>query len=201
MRVYHESCKGVIVVFIDFVFDHCQKVESGQNGCCKVDIVVKIECDVVRAFEWICCCNDTASRLETGVDACLGNTDCLLLHGLVNGGSILVIHFIKLINKTNSLISQDQCSSLKCPFLSDWISMHSSSQTDSTCSLSGSVDYSWEDLLNILEELRLGSSWVSQEQTVDVSSDLMFATNILGHSSKHSQCNGFLDELMPVDSR
>ena len=78
--------------------------------------------------------------------------------------------------------------------------MHSSSQTDRTSSLSSSVDDSGEDLLYVLEELRLCSAWVSEKKAVDVASDFVLATNILGHSSKHSQRDGFLDELVSVDS-
>ena len=118
----------------------------------------------------------------------------------MDGSSVLVIHLVKLINETNSLVSQNKSSRFKCPLLSDWVSVRSSSKTHCTSSLSSSVDHSWENLLYVLEELRLGSTRVSEKKNIDVSSDFVLATNIFGHSSKHSQCDGFLDEFVSVDS-
>ena len=64
--------------------------------------------------------------------------------------------------------------------------MDSSSETNSTSSFTCGVHASVEHLLDVLQELRLGSTWVSKQENVDVSSDSMLTTNVLAHSSKHS---------------
>ena len=199
MRVDHEGSQSVIVVLADLVLNHCEQVESGEDGSGQVNVVIEVEGHVIGSFERVCGCDHTASGLETGVDTCFRNGDCLLFHGLVDGGSVLIVHLVKLIDQADSFVSQNQSTCLKRPLLSDRISVHSSSQTHCTSSLSGSIDDSWEYLLYVLEELRLGSTWVSEQEAVDISPDLVLATNILGHSSKHSQRDGFLDELVSVD--
>ena len=63
--------------------------------------------------------------------------------------------------------------------------MNSSCQSDCAGSLSSGVDTSMEYLLHILEELGLSSTGVSQQEHVDITSDPMFAIDILRLSTKH----------------
>lgn len=119
----------------------------------------------------------------------------------MNGGSVLFIHFVELIDQTDSFIGQNKSSSFQRPLLSDWVSVHSRSETNGTCSLTSGIDDSWEDLFNVLEELRLGCSWVSEKKAINISSNFMLSSNIFWNSSKHSQSDGFLDELVSKDGR
>ena len=68
--VDHESCKCVIVVFVDLVLHNCQKVESGKDGSCQVYVVVEVEGHIVGTFQRICCCDNTASCLKTCNNSC-----------------------------------------------------------------------------------------------------------------------------------
>ena len=124
----------------------------------------------------------------------------LLLHGFVNGHSILIVHFIELIDEAHSLISKNKGSSFEHPLLSDWILVDTSSETNGTRSLSSGVHNSWENLLNVFQELRFGSSWVSKQEHVDISSDFVLSSNILMNTSKHCKRESFLDELVAVDT-
>jgi hypothetical protein len=63
-----------------------------------------------------------------------------------------------------------------------------SSKTDGRSSLACGINASVENLLNILKELRLGSARVSKKKAVDISSDSMFAIDVLGLSSEHAKC-------------
>ena len=91
-----------------------------------------------------------------------------------------------------------ESSSFKNPLLCNWIFMHSCCQTDGTCSLTCGVDYSWRNLLDVFQELRFGSTWVSQKEHVNVSSDFMFSADIFWDTTKHGKNNTFLDELMAI---
>ena len=114
-------------------------------------------------------------------------------------GSIILIHLIELINEADTFVGEDESSTLKCPFSSDGVFVHTSCQTDSTCALSCRVDNSVVDLLDVLEELGLSGTGVTEEQHVDVATDPMLLVHVLGLASKHSQQKTFLDELMAID--
>jgi hypothetical protein len=62
------------------------------------------------------------------------------------------------------------------------------SKTDGRRSLACGINASVENLLNILKKLRLGSARVSKKKAVDISSDSMFAIDVLGLSSEHAKC-------------
>lgn len=54
-------------------------------------------------------------------------------------------------------------------------------------------------LLDVLEELGLGGSGVSEEEHVDVSPQPVLALDVLGLSSKKGQRNAGLDVLVPIN--
>ncbi len=47
----------------------------------------------------------------------------------------LVIHLVKLINQADTLVSQHQCTTLQRPLLGHRVLVHTSSQTNSGCTL------------------------------------------------------------------
>lgn len=102
-------------------------------------------------------------------------------------GSILVIHFVELINKANTLVSKDQCATLEDPFSRNGVFVDASSQADCACALTRRVDNTMENLFDVFKELRLGSTRVSQKQDVDVTPDPVFASYVLGLTSEHSE--------------
>lgn len=71
----------------------------------------------------------------------------------MDGRSILIVHLVELVNKADTFVSENQSSSFQDPFLRYWISVNTSSETYCTCTLASCVNNSWEDLLDVLEEL------------------------------------------------
>ena len=65
MRVDDEGCEGIVSLFIDVVFDHGKKVESGEDWVREVDIIIEVECLVVVTVNRVSSCDDTASCLKT----------------------------------------------------------------------------------------------------------------------------------------
>jgi len=55
------------------------------------------------------------------------------------------------------------------------------------------------ELFSVLQELRFGSTRISQEQDITVSTDSVFAVNILSFSTEHSDGKGLFDKLVSVD--
>ena len=97
---------------------------------------------------------------------------------------IFDVHFVEFINAADSVISKHESSCLDTEVSSFWVLEDTSSETCSTWSLSTSVDSSWQEGANILKELRFGSSWVTNDADIDVSSKLDSLLGLLLDSSE-----------------
>lgn len=86
-------------------------------------------------FYRVGCCDNRASGFKCSNNASLWNWDSLLFHGLMNRSSICVIHLIKLINKTNTLVSKNKGPSFQSPFLGNGRPLNICSQSNSRCTL------------------------------------------------------------------
>ncbi len=67
---------------------------------CHIDVCVCV-C-VTRDSQRVGCGQHRAARVERGLDACLGNCDCLLLHHLVDRHTVLVTHLVELVNANHT---------------------------------------------------------------------------------------------------
>ena len=54
-------------------------------------------------------------------------------------------------------------------------------------------------MLHVFQELRLGSTWVTEHQDVDVTTKTMLSLNILAFTADQRQSNGSLDVVVTVD--
>ena len=84
--------------------------------------------------------NDGAPCLESGDDSSFGDGNALLLHSLVDGGPVLVVHLVELVYEADSLVGEHHRSSLERPLLGDGIFFDRSRQPDRRSSLSRSED-------------------------------------------------------------
>lgn len=188
VEVDDEGAQIAVDLFIDLVSDYVEDVETGKNGVGEVDVVVEGDLGVVATLERICRCDDRASSPESSHNACLGDRYGLLFHCLVDRCPIMLVHLVKFVNQANTFVSQHQCSSFQLPLICRVIAFDTRSQTHSRCSLSSCVNRPEEDLLDALEELRLGDTWISEQQDVDVPSDAMGSLDYSFHSPEHGHC-------------
>lgn len=86
----------------------------------------------------------------------------MLLHGLVDTRAISLVHFIELIDEAETSVGQDKGTTLESPLASDRVFVDTSSQTNSTSTLTSCVNDTREKLLHVLEELRFGGTWVTE---------------------------------------
>jgi len=84
MRVDDESGESIIIVFINFISYHCQKIKSGENWIGEINIIIKVLGNIIGSLERICCGNDTAPGLKTCDNSSLGDGNGLLLHCLMD---------------------------------------------------------------------------------------------------------------------
>lgn len=95
-----------VVVLVGLVKQDENQVEPREEGRGQVDVLVDCLLLVVPAVEGIGRSKDRGSGVEGGGDARLGDGDCLLLHNLVDGCPVELIHFVELVNAADSHIGQ-----------------------------------------------------------------------------------------------
>lgn len=84
------------------------------------------------------------------------------------------VYLIKFVNEANTLVCQDQCSSLQSPLPCSRATFHIGCQTDSWCSLTSSKHCPRRYLLNILQKLWFGCTRVTTDEYIDISTHLVF---------------------------
>ena len=166
------------------VLDDTEHVKAGQDRLGELHVLLERDRRVVPAADRIRRGDDGAARLERGDDARLGYRDGLLLHGLVYRRAVRIVHLVKLVDQAVALVREHERPALKCPLARDWVLAHARRQTDCGRTLTGREDGSVRGLLDVLEELRLGRTWVSQEENVDVPSEAKLAVDVLGNAAE-----------------
>ena len=127
------------------------------------------------------------------MDSSLSKRNGLLLHCLMDSYLIFDVHLVEFINATDSVISKHESSCFDTEVSSFWVLKDTGSETSSTGSLTTCVDSSWQEGANVLKELRFGSSWVTNDADIDVSSKLDSLLGLLLDSSKKLEKDSLLD--------
>ena len=76
----------------------------------------RFSCIIFRS-NWICRCEDSSSGVELTHDTGFGNRDGLLLHGLMEDGTAIFVHFVELIDAADTLVREDNGTRLQDEFL------------------------------------------------------------------------------------
>lgn len=111
----------------------------------------------------------------------------------MDGCPVVFLHLVELIDAADSHISQHQSTGLKGKLLGIRIDHDGCSETDSGTSLSRCVNCPWSKERDVLEELRFGNTWVTDEGDVDFTSDFEVVMGLFGHSAGHEQQQRFFD--------
>lgn len=84
------------------------------------------------------------------------------------------IYLIKLINHADSFICQYQCSGLQRPLLCHRTPLDVGREPHGRGTLPRCENGARGDLLDVLEKLRLCCPWISTEEDIDITTDLVF---------------------------
>lgn len=63
MRVEDEGGERVIDIFVVFVFDNGEEIESGEDGVGQIDIIVEVEVWFVHTTNWVSSSDNRAPRM------------------------------------------------------------------------------------------------------------------------------------------
>lgn len=108
VHLEHVLCQQAVRLRIGLVQQQPQEVETRQQSGGQVDVVLWAALEVVAAARGVGGRQDRRSRVERGGDAALGDAHRLLLHGLVDCRSVLLLHFVKLINAADALRERER---------------------------------------------------------------------------------------------
>lgn len=106
MWIYNIISNISVMLLIAFIFQNQDEVKPTHNGFCQVDIVLKTHGWYIPTPDWVRGCNNAAPGLQLGHDACLGDGNGLLLHGLVDASPVDFVHFVEFINAADTVISK-----------------------------------------------------------------------------------------------
>ena len=71
---------------------------------------------IVSAVERICSGKHRGSRIQDSGDSSLGNRNSLLLHGFVDGDTILWTHFVEFVDADDATVGEDHRSAFQLEF-------------------------------------------------------------------------------------
>ena len=79
----------------------------------------------------------------------------------MDGSSVLLAHFVKLVDQTNAFISQNQSASLKFPLLRVAVLPYRCRKPHRRCASARCVNASAEYFLQTFEKLGFGDAWIA----------------------------------------
>jgi len=71
--------------------------------------------NIILAFR-ICSGQYCAASVELAHKSCLGYTDCLLFHCLVNTRPVMLTYAVEFVNTTQAAVGEDKRTGLQLPF-------------------------------------------------------------------------------------
>ena len=186
-RVEPAHSISCFVVFVPNDEDH---IKATENRGLEVDILPWTLFVVVSSPHWISSREDGCSGIQNGSDPRLSNRDGLLLHCFVDRNSVLISHFVKLVDAYHSPVRDDHCPTLKVELALQFsgdistgsfttvtiahrnrISLNDGRQTGGTASFPRCVNRDGGHFLHELQKLTFGRTRIAQQQNVDVSAE------------------------------
>ena len=74
--------------------------------------------------------------------------------------------------------------------------MDGRSQTNRGSTLTSRIHGAICRLFNVLEELRLGSTGITKQENINITTDSVLSLRVLGDTSKHGKCKSGLDIIV-----
>lgn len=118
----------VILVRVD-IFHYKNAVKPRQDSSLKIHLLAYLHHLIIPPKHRVCRCQHRSPGIQSGSDTSLGNTDSLLLHGLVDGHSVGCFHLVELVDADYAAICQYQCASFYLELARGWVFVDTGCQT------------------------------------------------------------------------
>lgn len=99
-----QSC---VVLLCCLVEHDVNEVESRKKSRGQMYVFDNRFIGIVSRVDRICSSQDGGSGVETTDDTCLGDRDCLLLHGFKQDCSVVFVHLVELIDAADASVTQN----------------------------------------------------------------------------------------------
>ena len=200
MRINHEFRQALVFSRIDGVAYDAEDVEAREDGFGEFDVLGEGDSAIVAAADGIGGGDDGAARLEGGDDASFGDGDGLLFHGFVDGGAVLVVHFVEFVDQADAPVGEHEGPAFERPFAGEWVAAYAGGQTDGAGALAGGEDGAVGGFFDVLQYLRFGGSRVAEEEDVDVAADVVFALGYFADAAEEGEGYRGFDVGVAVDA-
>jgi hypothetical protein len=184
---------------VDLVAEDAEDVEAREDGVGELDVLREGLAGVVPPADGVGGGHHGAAGLEGRDDAGLGDGDALLLHGLVDGGAVLVGHLVELVDAADAAVGEDERAALEHPLARHGVLVDGRGEADGGRALARGVDAAGGGLLDVLEDLGLGRARVAEDEDVDVAADAVLLVDVLLAPAEHGQRHRHLDVPVAVD--
>ena len=177
----------LVLLLIGLIEEQENEVETRQECLRQINVLIWTLPLVVPSIDRVSRCKDRSPRIKASSDASFCDRDSLLLHDLVDVGAISLIHFVKLVNATNSSVCENESTAFKYKLSRNRVLKHSCCQTNTRATLARGVNATRREVGDMLEKLRLGDTRVTHEQHVHVTSDFHSVVHLLCDSTNHQK--------------
>lgn len=116
VQIHDVSSDSLVSAGIMLILHDEDHIKPGKDSGLEIDILSGTLRVVVSSKDGIGRGKDGRAGVQDGGDTGFGNGDCLLLHCLMNGYSILVPHLVELVDTHNSSVCEHHRSSLQVEF-------------------------------------------------------------------------------------
>lgn len=106
-----EGTQVVVDLFVRTISDYFYDIKTTQNWIGQTHVVCEIQGVVILALQGVGCGYNAASGSKLCNYTCFGDGNGLLLHSFVDGCSVMLVHFVELVDETKSTIGKYHCSS------------------------------------------------------------------------------------------
>mmetsp|Transcript_19882 Transcript_19882/g.48164 ORF Transcript_19882/g.48164 Transcript_19882/m.48164 type:complete len:207 (-) Transcript_19882:822-1442(-) len=201
MDVRHVLREVVVHLRVHAIHEQEEDVETREERLREVDVLGRRPPQVVPPVRWVRRRKHARAGVERGGDASLGDRHSLLLHHLMDGSAVRVLHLVELVDAADALVRKHERAALKHHLSRELILGHSRRETHARGALACRVHPARRQPCHVLEELRLGDSRVPHEAHVHVPADPHPVVERTVHPADQLEEEGLLDVLVPEDLR
>lgn len=113
--------------------------------------------------------------------------------------AVLVAHLVEFVDAYDTAVGEDHCTAFKVEFAGLGVALNRGGETSSGGTFAGGIDGDWGNFFDEFKELGFSGTGVSEEEDVDVTTELHAVGKNLFRAAKEEECDGFLNVFVTVD--